>query len=210
MRINPFKKKYKGKYDFLDLGSKKGGSIDWCQRNYGGKGLGVDYNPEWVEIANKNDLDSIQGDAMKVDFPKNSFKYVVMMDFLEHLADEKETITLLENCKKWSRDFFFIHHPSFEDIEYLKKLGLKIDWTDGYGHSNPLTIKDYKRIFKKLGLNDYEIKPVKPMLDSSNEHIIPLKAPHNTHMYSEALGPKKIVKFDHPVYSRFEIVVKTR
>ncbi len=204
-----FLKKRK-KYDFLDIGSKKGGSIDWCQRNYGGKGLGVDYNQEWVDIANQNGFDSIQGDAVKIEFPQNHFRYISMMDFIEHLPGEKETKELLANCRKWAREFFFIHHPSFEDVEYLKKLGLKIDWTDGYGHTNPLTVKDFERILKKLGLTKYKIEKKKPILDSSNEHIIPASAPHNTHFYSRNLGPKKKIKFDHPVYSRVEIEVKLK
>jgi SAM-dependent methyltransferase len=200
--------KAKTKYDFLDLGCKKGGSIGWCQKKYGGRGLGVDLNPEWIEEAVNSGYDAICEDVLKVKFRRNSFRYVAMMDFLEHMPDEKSVKKVLKNCKKWASEFFFIHHPSFEDIDYLKKSGLKIDWTDGYNHTCPLTIKDFERIFKELGLKNYEIKQTKPIVDSSDPHILPLSAPHDTHLYSQKLGPKKKVKFAKPIYGRVEITVR--
>lgn len=200
-------KSNKQQYDFLDLGCKKGSSIGWSHRKYGGLGLGVDYNQEWVDIAKKNGYDAICGDVLKLDFPKNSFRYVAMMDFLEHLPNKEAAFQVLKNCKKWSREFFFIHHPSFEDIDYLKGLGLKIDWTDGYNHTCPLTLAELKQMFDKLGVKRYTIEPKLPMKNSKDKHIIPLNAPHNTVYYSKKLGPKKMATFDHPVYSRFEIEV---
>lgn len=197
----------KNSHDFLDLGCKKGGSIEWCHAHYGGRGLGVDFNKEWVAAAKKNGYDAIYGDVLKLDFPADSFRYISMLDFLEHLPNKKAVTEVLGNCQKWAKDFFFIHHPSFEDIGYLKKLGLKIDWTDGYGHTSPLTIKDFKRIFKELGLKNYSIKQTKPIENSDNEHILPLSAPHNTIRYNKKLGPKKQIRFKKPVYSRVEIVV---
>lgn len=194
-------------YDFLDLGCKKGSSLGWSHRKYGGKGLGVDALPALVEETKRNGYDAICANALDLNFPVNSFRYVSMMDFLEHLPDEDAVRHMLKNCKKWAREFFFIHHPSFEDIDYLKTLGLKIDWTDGYGHTCMLTLKELKNIFKDIGVKGYHVEPKLPMLDSSNEHIIPLDAPHDTHFYSRSLGSKKKVKFDHPVYSRFEIEV---
>lgn len=194
-------------YDFLDLGCKKGGSIDWCAKKYGGTGLGVDLDSEWVKEARQKGHDVIQANVLKLRFPRNSFKYIGMMDFLEHLPDQKAAKKVLKNCKKWASEFFFIHHPSFEDINYLKRLGLKIDWTDGYNHTCPLTIKDFKRIFKELGIQDYMIKKTKPITNSSEPHIIPVDAPYDTHLYHKGLGPKKNIKFDKPVYGRVEIMV---
>ncbi len=184
--------------------------MDWCEKKFGGKGLGVDFKQDMVDQAIKNGKDAICGDVLKLDFPKNNFRYISMMDFLEHLPSEDAAKQVLKNCKKWASDFFFIHHPSFEDIDYLKKYGLKIDWTDGYDHTCPLTIKDFKRIFKELGITNYKIEQRKPIADSSDAHIIPIAAPHDTQLYNKSLGPKKKVAFDKPVYARVEIMVKLR
>lgn len=200
----------KNKYDFLDLGCKVGNSIGWAHRKYGGRGLGVDFKPEMIKQARKNGYDAIVGDALKLEFPPNSFRYISMMHFLEHLPNEKAVKQILQNCKKWARDFSFIHHPSFEDIEYLKKLGFKIDWTDWSGHTAMLTIKDFKRIFKELGLNDYKIEQEMLIEDSLHEHIVPLNAPIDTLRYEKKLGPKKKVKFDKPMYGRLEIFVNLK
>jgi hypothetical protein len=204
-----FSAKYK-EYDFLDLGSKTGGSVDWGQRKFGGKGLGVEKTKKLVNESRKKGFDAISKNVLKLRFPKDSFRFVSMMDFLEHLQSEQDVIKVLKNSKKWAREFILIHHPSFEDINYLKKHGLKIDWTDGYGHTCPLTIKDFKRIFKELGLNNYEIKQTKLIKDSSDSHILPLSAPHDTHLYDKSLGPKKKIKFDKPVYCRVEIIIKLK
>jgi len=210
--IVPLRKFFKQKakkpdYDFLDLGCKKGSSIGWSHRKYGGRGLGVDMKQEWIDEATKAGYDAICADVLTLDYPENSFRYVAMMDFLEHLPDQETVMQVLERCKKWSREFFFIHHPSFEDIDYLKGLGLKIDWTDGYDHNSPITLDEFKEMFKQLGLRHYTIEPKLPIADSSDKHILPLDAPHNTIFYNKSLGPKKKVTFDRPVYSRFEIVV---
>lgn len=206
-KLKPRERIDTSKYDFLDLGCKKGGSIAWCQKKYGGKGLGVDLDPEWVKEATQNGFDVICQDILTLDFPKNSFRYVAMMDFLEHLPDRDSVKKVLAKCKKWARDFFFIHHPSFEDKEYLKKYKLKIDWTDGYNHTCPLTVNDFEEIFKELGITNYKIEQQKQIIDSKDPHIIPIDAPFDTHLYSEELGPKPNIKFEKPVYARIEIMV---
>lgn len=200
----------KNKYDFLDLGCKVGNSIGYAHRKYGGRGLGVDFKPGMIKQARENGYDAIVGDALKLDFPANSFRYISMMHFLEHLPNEKAVKQTLKNCKKWAREFFFIHHPSFEDVEYLKKLGFKIDWTDWIGHTAMLTTKDFKRIFKNLGLNNYEIRQEMLIEDSSHEHVVPLDAPTDTLRYEKKLGSKKKVKFDKPIYGRLEILVNLK
>lgn len=210
MALGLLQRLIKPKYDFLDLGCKKGGSIDWCQRKYGGQGLGVDLNPEWIHEAKLNGYNAICADVLKVKFPRKSFRYIAMMDFLEHLPNEEAVKQVLRNCKKWAREFFFIHHPSFEDIDYLRGFDLKIDWTDGYNHTCPLTIKDFKDIFKELDLTHFEIEQKKPILDSSDPHIIPINAPFDTHLYSTELGPKRKIKFTKPLYVRIEIMVSLK
>lgn len=200
----------KNKYDFLDLGCKVGGSIEWNEVHNRGKGLGLDMDENFVNEARKRGYDVIHGDVLRTDFPAGSFRYISMMDFLEHMPNEEAVKQVLTKCKKWARDFFFIHHPSFEGVDYLKKFELKIDWTDGWGHTSPLKIKDFKRMFKELGLDNYHIKQRKPITDSSDRHIIPLSAPTDTIYYSKKLGPKKKMAFDKPVYSRVEIMVNLK
>ncbi len=195
------------KYDFLDIGCKKGSSIGWSHRKYGGKGLGVDFNQEWVDEARRNGHDAIRANILDLDFPANSFRYISMMDFLEHLGSLEDVRHVLNNCQKWATDFFFIHHPSFEDIDYLKKFGLKIDWTDGYNHSCPITLKQFDKMFKEMGIKDYTLEPKLPIKDSRDKHILPIDAPHNTIFYDKGLGPKPKVSFNKTIYSRFEIFV---
>jgi hypothetical protein len=203
-------KRPKSGYDFLDLGCKIGGSIGWAQRKYGGRGLGVDFNLELVREAIENGYDAIHADALKLDFPPNSFRFISMMDFLEHLPSEVEVKQTLANCKRWARDFFFIHHPSFEDVDYLKTHNLKLDWTDWHGHPSGLTIRDFELLFNELGLDNFTIERTRLIVNSMDDHIVPLDAPTDTVGYDEGLGPKKNIEFDRPIYGRVEVVVQLR
>lgn len=122
-------------YDFLDLGSKKGGSIDYCVKRYSKnrlqrvKGLGIDLNPEHVKEARNAGFDVLEQDILKLDI-KHKFKFVSALDFLEHLPNIAEAEKIVNKMTELATDFLFIRHPSFEDIEYLKSLNLKITWSD--------------------------------------------------------------------------------
>src|SRR6185369_10144821 len=108
-----------------------------------------------------------------------------------------------------SRDFLFVRHPSFDDIEYLAQFGLKFGWTDWSSHPNMMTTDDFRRIFETLGWHDYRIVPHMGYTDSTHPSIVPASAPRDTEVYDEALhGPKPFVRFDHTVYAKFDIFVR--
>lgn len=102
-------------------------------------------------------------------------------------------------------DFVFIRHPSFEDVEYLKQLGLKITWTDMSVHTAPIKIYDFVNMFNKLGLKQYCFNYKKDLASSESEFIVPLDAPTDTQKYHNKLGAKKRVKFEKKVYSQIDI-----
>lgn len=195
-------------YDFLDLGSKHGGSIGYCQNRFGGNGTGIDLNPDNVYTAQQKGYDIKCADALKVEFEPKSFRYVSMMDFLEHLPGEDAVVIMLDKCAKWATDFLFISHPPFEDMDYLKNLGLKIDWTDWHGHTAMLSAKDFERIFEELNLKDYVMQFKLPIYDSSSHHIIPIEAPTDT--IGDEGWEKPLVRFDKEIYKRLEIFIPLR
>ena len=132
-----------------------------------------------------------------------------MVCFLEHLRDEATAVELLKRAARSARDFLFIRHPSFDDIDYLAQFGLKVGWTDWSSHTNMMTTDDFKRIFAELGCHDYAILPHMACSDANHPSIVPTAAPRNTESYDAVVhGPKPFEKFDHPIHAKFDIFVR--
>lgn len=199
-----------GKYAFIDAGCASGGSIRHCELRFGrGPGLGLDWYGGDLEVARRAGFAVAECDLMSEDLPEKSVAFASMMDYLEHLPDEAAAVAMLEKLSRTARDFLFIRHPSFDDMDYLAQFGLKFGWTDWESHTNMMRIDDYRRIFAALGWTDYVIFPDMPIDDSSHIAVVPLSAPRDTYQYDEAaLGPKPAVTFDHTLYGKYDIFVR--
>jgi SAM-dependent methyltransferase len=204
-----------GRYEFADFGSSEGGSIDYCTRRFSApRGLGIDILEHEVEKMRRRGFDALCADITTFDCPTASFRFVSMMDFLEHLPDFDVVEEILKSAKRIARDFLFIRHPSFEDEHYLNAVGLKQFWTDWPGpggHTAKMTVADFTTLFRKIGINQYSITYRCPALDSSNSVILPIDAPPNQHHYSESShGPKPLVRFPRPLYGQIDIFASVR
>jgi hypothetical protein len=199
-----------GKYAFIDAGCGGGHSIGHCAIRFGRTpGLGLDWGEDEVRRAIERGFDAAWCDLRYEDLPPKCVEYSAMMDFLEHLPDEEAAVHILKNLARASRDFLFIRHPSFEDIDYLAGLGLKIGWTDWSGHPNMMKVADFERVFASFGWEDYVIVPHMLCTDSAPEAILPVTAPVDSRQHDDAkYGPKPIVRFDRPVYGKFDIFVR--
>ncbi len=202
-----------GEYDFVDLGSSSGGSIDYCMRRFSARrGLGIDLQAEAVEQIRAQGFEALQADVLEFEFPPASLRFVSMMDFLEHLPDSAGVEDVLCRAKSAARDFLFIRHPSFEDEHYLNAVGLKQYWTDWPGgHTAKLTVADFTGIFHRLGLNDYAICYRQPARDSEDPVILPLSAPPDQHHYDATQHDEKPqVVFPRLVYAQIDFFVALR
>lgn len=199
-----------GKYAFVDAGCAAGASIDHCQRRFGlGRGLGLDWYQGDLDVARNNGFDVALCNLLEQDWPEKCVEFTSMVCFLEHLPDEQTALKVLERAARSSRQFLFVRHPSFDDIDYLAQFGLKFGWTDWSSHPNMMTTDDFRRIFKEFGWPDYSILPHMGHLDSTHRSIVPISAPRDTEIYDEAAhGPKPLVRFDHTVYGKFDIFVR--
>ncbi len=200
-------------FDFLDLGSKKGGSILYCQERFSKiynknlKGIGVDINPVSVDYAIGNGFPSFVHDITKLKINNYKFKFISSLDFMEHLPNKEYVPKVVENISNLASDFLFIRHPSFEDLDYLKGLGLKIDWNDWSGHSAMMRVDEFTEIFNNLGLSKYCIVFRNPILSSDSPRIIPIDAPVDSHEYDKSMGNKKSFKFNKPIYAQIDMFV---
>ena len=120
-----------------DAGSGTGGSLLYCQRRFGrAPGLGLELRDEDAARARADGLDVITCDVMREELPERSVSFASAMDFLEHLPDEAATVAVLRTLARAARDFVFIRHPSFEDIDYLARFGAS-EFTNARGTLPP-------------------------------------------------------------------------
>ena len=204
-----------GRYDFADFGSSEGGSIEYCCRRFGAtRGLGIDILEDEVEKMRARGFDAICADITHLECPPASFRFVSMMDFLEHLPDYATVERILDKARTIARDFLFIRHPSFEDEHYLNAIGLKQYWTDWPGpggHTAKLTVAQFTEIFSQLGLKQYAMAFRSPACDSMDSVILPIGAPPDQHHYeARRHGPKPEIKFPRPLFGQIDIFVAVR
>lgn len=201
-------------YDFLDLGSSKGGSIEFCVRRFGARrGLGVEPDPDKVRRLHEQGFDVLACDLFALDLPPDSFRFVSMMDLLEHLPDLGTVERALGVARELARDFLFIRHPLFDATPSLAAVGLKQYWTDWRGHTAHILVSDFRDMFRRLGFQQVAWNYRKPAHDSDDPSLLPLAAPPDQHHYdAERHGPKpqpKIV-FPQPVYGQLDLFVALR
>jgi SAM-dependent methyltransferase len=200
----------RGRYDFIDAGCGVGGSIDYCQRVFRCEpGLGFDLNAAKIREARENEVSVMHRDLTEVDFPDDCVVFSSMLDFLEHLPDEATAQRILKRLGRASRDFLFIRHPSFEDIDYLRRYNLKLAWTDWTGHRNMMTVEHFRSLFARLGFDDFVIIARDRIRDSSHPAIVPLSAPTDTIRYESGVHEAKcLIEFDKAVFERFDMFVR--
>lgn len=199
-----------GEFAFVDGGCSAGGSLAYCEQLFRkGRGLGFDSSARKIGLACAAGHVVCQADLATIELPERSVYFVSLLDFLEHLPDLDRTRAILSNLSRVARDFLFIRHPSFEDIDYLAGLGLKLDWTDWHGHTNMLKLAEIERLVRELGFPAPTVIPQKPILEASHPSVVPLCAPRDTVGYDPARhAPKPALRFDRELHAQYDIFIR--
>lgn len=198
--------------DFIDLGCGVGRSTEFCAKHFKKKmGLGIDLDKKRLLELEKKGFFSCNANFLDVNINPKSVSFVSMMDFLEHLPDYKMVENTLEKAASVAQDFLFIRHPSFEHIEYLAQLGLKITWTDWSGHPSKIRLAEFCQMFDRLGLNLYTINYRMPITSSMDKNIVPSNANINTQYYDPDIHEaKENIIFPQPLWAQVDIFIPLR
>ena len=198
-------------YDFLDIGSSKGGSIDFARSKLGGRrGLGVDVNPANVEYLRSHGYDCLHGDISQMAFPAKSVRFAVMNHVLEHMPLHKG-YKAVECAKTVATDFVYIRGPYFDADAFLRSRGLKFYWSDWHGHTCHLTISLLQAVLRGLDLEDFAILGRTPVNDSLDDSIHPLESPRDQHQYNPGEHPPKpSIRFNPPLHREIVCLVRLR
>jgi ABC-2 type transport system ATP-binding protein len=200
-----------GEYDFIDLSYVHAHSMDFCEKVFGGRGISISNDPKIVEAIRESGGEAVLGDAVSVDFPDDSVRYVALIDTVNLLADPGVVKTVLASAARWARDFVFIRMPSYEDEEYLRALGLKFFWHDWSLYPLHPRLDQVAAILQSLGLEQYHISHRDPAVSSEVPAILPAGAPADQGFYDPALhGPKASIVFPRPLYGQIDLFIALR
>ena len=134
-------------------------------------------------------------------------RYVTADNVLEHLADLEQVEDALRAAQSIASEFIYVRHPSFEDEDYLRSLGVSGSWVHRTGHRAHVRIVDFLGMAARLGIDRVEIIPVGLMVDTSDEEIVPLGTPKNDLTYDPTKhAAKPDLTFDREVYYAFDIL----
>ena len=198
-------------YDFVDIGSFGGSSIDFAMRTLGGKrGLGVEVNATHVERMRQRGYDCLQGDITKMTLPPDSVRFVVMSHVLEHMALHAVYKTI-ECAQRIATDFIYIRGPYFDADAFLRRHSLKFFWSDWHGHTCHLTTSLLRSVLTRLQLSEFTVLGRTPVDNSLDDSIHPLDSPPDQHAYSpEEHPPKRSIRFAPSLYREMICLVRLR
>ncbi len=196
-------------FDFADFGCSTGGSIQYGQDKFDGqKGVGFDIDSEKVKRTRENGYDAIEMDVLDLSLHPNSFRFVLMSHFLEHLPNQSVALKCMEAGVMAATEFVFIRQPLFAD-DYLAQFGLKFYWSDWTGHRNHMTILDFYKSIRSLQYEGgWRIYGWKPIQNSDHEFVHPIEGPINQHSYEvDKHGIKPSIAFDPNLYAEIMVLL---
>lgn len=199
------------KFDFLDLGCSRGGSMEQAKHLFNAKrGLGIDIDKAKIEQAVAAGHDAMVCDIH--DIPMRAFvRFCTLVHFLEHVPNRKDVKLFIRRAIAVSREFVFIRQPYFDSDGYLLRRGLKLFWSDWHGHPNTMSSLDFHTILAPLRnagtIGDYSIHLRGPINSSAHEAVLPLGTPTDQPHYNPAIHPPKAMDIEFDECAFEEVVV---
>lgn len=200
-----------GVYDFIDISTHDPNSVVYCERRFGGEGLGISKSQRIVDGYLALGFDAFRVDPLHAVIPESSVGLVSIMDALHFFQAPDGPERIVAQAARWARDFVFIRIPSFEDVDYLKSFGLKFFWYDWTIIPAHLRLDRLTESLRDMGLVDYHVSVGKPVVSSDVPTILPASAPPDQGEYSRELhGAKPSIEFPRPVFAQIDLYIALR
>jgi hypothetical protein len=195
-----------GEFDFLDLGCRFGGSVKFGMKYFEGRsGVGVDIDRDLVIRTWANGEDAIAADALQLALPDKIVRFVLMMDFLEHLPGFGAAQVCVQEACRTASEFIFVRQPYFDGDGYLFHRKLKFFWSDWEGHPFHMTSLDAHNMLTPLlrngALKRFALYLSSKVGDSRDPSIHSIWSEKDQHDFDpEVHPPKPFVTFEKPLF----------
>jgi hypothetical protein len=196
-----------GHYDFIDLGTHRGGGLRFGCLLGGQLGLGVEYSEEKATELLRQGHHVYTGDIALFPHARARFRFAVCRHVLMCLPNRYVVGTVLWKLRQMCSEFLFIDQPNFDTEPYLRELGLVAVHSTLPPIASPMTTSELTIMLDDLGLDRYVLGGSKPMLDSHDEWVHPIAAePYRWKWDPDVDPPKPDVAFHETLYRNFILV----
>jgi ubiquinone/menaquinone biosynthesis C-methylase UbiE len=122
LKLRPIVKYLKNKV-VLEIGCGEGDLSEFVSR-YAKKVYAMDLNPLVLEVVKKREnIEYVVGDATKMEFPDNSFDFIIASEVLEHIEEDRKVLKEMKRVlKKGGKIFITVPNSEFLK-EYDSKVG---------------------------------------------------------------------------------------
>ncbi|HEY6549890.1 MAG TPA: hypothetical protein VIY71_01675 [Solirubrobacterales bacterium] len=196
-----------GKFDFVDLGTHRGGGIRWGQHLGGGLGLGIELDPKRAHRALKAGYPVYTGDIAAFPSEGLRFRFAVCRHVLEHMPNEYVVGFVLWRLAQMCTEFIYIEQPIFDYAAELGEQGLTLAHLTMSAHTCRLSIDELLASLERIGLPNYVQGRMRPIRDSSHPWVHAADAPRDRSRWQEGIDPPRPeVKFEPPLHRDLVVI----
>jgi hypothetical protein len=196
-----------GVFDFVDLGTHRGGGIRWGRHLGGAQGLGIELNPKRAHRALKAGYPVYTGDIAAFPIEGIRFRFAVCRHVLEHMPNKYVLGFVLWRLSQMCAEFLYIEQPIFEYADQLEAQGVTLAHLTMSAHTCRLSIDELLTILEEVGAPDYVQGRMRPIRDSSHSWVHPADAPPDRSHWQEGVDPPRPdVTFDPPLHRDLVVV----
>lgn len=207
-------------WTIVDLGAKKGGSLDVARKMhkavFGGpadlspsKCLAVDRNDKYAPYLIQKGYAFTLADVMDKNFIWPEAMYYTAWDFLEHMPSIESSDYVLRNMLLNATHGVWLRMPCFETqhVERLRSLGLRYTWDGWSCHRSRYTTAHADAVLATVhGFRALKHRWVNSIGKSEHKHLVPVGAPLDATEYLPEHGERPKVQIQPPVPSAIDYV----
>jgi hypothetical protein len=190
-----------GAFDFIDVGSHKGGGLRLGATLGGNHGLGVEIDERKARSGLQQGLAIYTSDAAALPWDRRVFRFGVCRHVLEHLPDEATVRGVLRRLADICSDFIYVEGPDFSSATYLRDLGLTLAHDTMSTHTCRMDPASLGSALAAVGTRRLLMGRALPIRDSHSRWIHRHDAPRDRGAWREEEDlPKPTVTFDRELY----------
>ena len=196
-----------GHFDFVDMGTHRGGGIRWGQHIGGKQGLGIELHPRRAERALRAGYPVYTGDIAAFPTEGLRFRFAVCRHVLEHMPNEYVVGFVLWKLAQVCTEFIYIEQPIFDYAAELEGQGLTLAHLTMSAHTCRLSIEELLAVVKGVGIENYAQGRMRRIRDSSHAWVHAAGAPLDRSHWQEGVDPPRPeVTFDPPIHRDLVVV----
>lgn len=204
-------------YDFVDFGCNPGGSMDFARQKLGGgKGIGLDPNPEKVQASIAKGNEAKVAELTSLDGKKvGTVRFANVTSFLMNLPTADAAAKAVRSAVSVADEFVFIRQPFFDADDYLAALNLRLFWSNWKRHRYHMKANDFHGVLGDLlarrKIRGYVLFNRTKVNDSDDPVVHPMSSPPDQNLWQAGKHERKpFFKFNLPVYRETGALIHTR